>query len=44
MGFSTNKIFKQPKTMARFVQKRKEHVGLAPDDLSFRTGIELLFF
>lgn len=36
MGFNTKKIFKKPKTMARFVQKRKEHIGLAPDDLSFR--------
>lgn len=36
MKFKTKNILKAPQNMARFVKKRKEDIGLSPDDLSFR--------
>ena len=36
MDFKTKNIFKSHKTMARFVKKRKEDIGRAPDDMFFR--------
>lgn len=35
MKFNTKNIFKS-KTMSRIVKKRKEDIGLSPDDISFR--------
>lgn len=36
MKFKTKDILNAPANMARFVKKRKEDIGLAPDDISFR--------
>lgn len=36
MRIKTKDIFTPAKTMARFVKKRKEDIGLSPDDMSFR--------
>ena len=36
MNINTKNIFTPSKTMARFVKKRKEDIGLSPDDMSFR--------
>jgi len=36
MQFNTKNVFSSTKTMARFVKKRKEDIGLSPDDMSFR--------
>jgi magnesium transporter len=36
MIINTKDIFSAPQRMARFVTKRKEEIGLAPDDISFR--------
>ncbi|MGB5822201.1 MAG: magnesium/cobalt transporter CorA [Saonia sp.] len=36
MKLKTKNILKAPANMARFVKKRKEDIGLSPDDLSFR--------
>jgi len=36
MKFKTKNILKTQVNMARFVKKRKEDIGLSPDDLSFR--------
>ena len=36
MKFNTKNILEAPQNMARFVKKRKEDIGLAPDDISFR--------
>ena len=36
MNFNTKNILTPSKTMARFVKKRKEDIGLSPDDISFR--------
>ena len=36
MNFKVTDIFKPHKTMARFVKKRKEDIGRAPDDMFFR--------
>ena len=36
MKLSTKHFFSTPQNMARFVKKRKEDIGLAPDDMSFR--------
>tara|TARA_R110001583_G_scaffold165509_7_gene318223 strand:+ start:813 stop:1919 length:1107 start_codon:yes stop_codon:yes gene_type:complete len=36
MNFKTKNIFDAPINMARFVKKRKEDIGLSPDDMSFR--------
>ena len=36
MKLKTKNILGAPKSMARFVKKRKEDIGLAPDDMSFR--------
>lgn len=36
MNFKPKNIFSPPKNIARFVKKRKEEIGLSPDDISFR--------
>ncbi|WP_373516692.1 magnesium/cobalt transporter CorA [Pricia sp.] len=36
MKLNTKNIFVPPKNLARFVTKRKEDIGLSPDDISFR--------
>ncbi|HZJ21215.1 MAG TPA: magnesium/cobalt transporter CorA [Pricia sp.] len=36
MKLNTKNIFVPPKNIARFVTKRKEDIGLSPDDISFR--------
>ena len=36
MKIKAKDIFNTPANVARFVKKRKEHIGLSPDDLSFR--------
>ena len=36
MSFNNKNIFNTRTNMARFVKKRKEDIGLSPDDMSFR--------
>ena len=36
MKYNTKKILSTPTNMARFVKKRREDIGLSPDDISFR--------
>lgn len=36
MNFNKKKLFENPIKMSRFVKKRKEEIGLSPDDISFR--------